>query len=109
MLLYVDPRHHNSRPTLKDLASHVIPSVNTMWYDIGLQLLDSNDLDTIEADTKNDGVATSCRKMFSKWLNTDELASWDKLIKALRIVQLNNVASDIERLLLPPQGEYVIV
>ena len=43
--------------------------------------------------------------MFSKWLNTDELASWDKLIKAVRIVQLNNVASDIEQLLL--QGEYV--
>ena len=43
--------------------------------------------------------------MFSKWLNTDELASWDKLIKAVRIVQLNNVANDIEQLLL--QGEYV--
>ena len=46
-----------------------------------------------------------CRKMFSKWLNTDELASWDKLITALRIVQLNDVANDIEQLLL--QGEYV--
>ena len=45
--------------------------------------------------------------MFSKWLNTDQLASWDKLIKALRIVQLNNVASDIEQLLL--QGECVVM
>ena len=43
--------------------------------------------------------------MFSKWLNTDELASWDKLIKALRIVQLNDVANDIEQL--SCQGEYV--
>ena len=63
-----------------------------------------NELNTIEADARND-AATSCRKMFSKWLNTDQLASWDKLIKALRIVQLNNVASDIERLLL--QGELI--
>ena len=98
---------HGSRPTLRDLARHVIPSVKTEWYNVGLELLDpkyENELDTIEADTRNDGVTTSCRKMFSKWLNTDELASWDKLIKALKDVELINVASDIEQLL--EQGEY---
>ena len=86
---------------------HVIPPVNTKWYDLGVVLLEpkyQNELNAIEVDTRND-VATCCRKMFSKWLNTDELASWDKLIKAVRIVQLNNVANDIEQLLL--QGEYV--
>ena len=86
---------------------HVIPLVNTKWYDLGVVLLEpkyQNELKTIEVDTRNDAV-TCCRKMFSKWLNTDELASWDKLIKAVRIVQLNNVANDIEQLLL--QGEYV--
>ena len=85
----------------------MIPSVATRWYELGLVLLDTkyqNELTIIEADIRNDAV-TCCRKMFSKWLNTDELASWDKLIKAVRIVQLNNVASDIERLLL--QGGYV--
>jgi len=64
-----------------------------------------NELNTIEADTNNN-AATSCRRMFTKWLNTEELASWDKLIKALRTIQLNNLASKIERLLL--QGEYDI-
>ena len=95
------------RPILRDLAIHVIPSVATRWYELGLVLLDTkyhNELTIIEADIRNDAV-TCCRKMFSKWLNTDELASWDKLIKAVRIVQLNNVANDIEQLLL--QGEYV--
>ena len=80
----------------------MIPLVKTEWFNLGLQLLDpkyENELNTIEADTRND-AALSCRKMFSKWLNTDELASWDKLITALRIVQLNNVANDIEELLL---------
>ena len=94
------------RPALRDLATHVIPRVNTSWYNLGLQLLDpkyQNELNTIEENTRND-VATSCRKMFSKWLNTDELASWDKLIKALRDIKLVNVAYDIEQLLL--QGEY---
>ena len=84
----------------------MIPSAQRRWFDLGLQLLDpkyENELNAIEDDTKT--AATCCRKMFSKWLNTDELASWDKLIKALRIVQLNSVASGIEQLLL--QGEYV--
>ena len=95
------------RPTLRDIAIHVIPSVATRWYELGLVLLDTkyhNELNIIEADNRN-VVVTCCRKMFSKWLYIDELASWDKLIKAVRIVQLNNVANDIEQLLL--QGEYV--
>ena len=93
------------RPTLKDLVIHVIPSVATKWFDLGVVLLDpkyQNELNTIEADTRND-AETCCRKMFSKWLNTDEHASWNKLMRALRIVQLNNVANDIQLLL---QGEY---
>ena len=86
----------------------MIPSVKTEWYNLGLQLLDpkyENELNTIEQDARND-AAICCRKMFRKWLNTDGPASWNKLIEALRIiVQLNNVANDIEQLLL--QGEYV--
>ena len=91
---------------MRDLATHVIPLVTTKWYSLGLQLLNpkyENELNTIEEDTRND-AATCCRKMFSKWLNTDEYASWNKLMRALRIVQLNNVANDIQLLL---QGEYV--
>ena len=95
----------SDRPTLRDLTIHVIPSVATRWYELGLVLLDTkyqNQLSIIEADVKNDAI-TCCRKMFSKWLNTDELASWDKLIQAVTVVQLNSVANDIKELLL--QGE----
>ena len=86
----------------------MIPLVSTKWYDIGLQLLDpkyENELNAIEADARHD-AATCCRKMFSKWLNTDGLANWDKLMKALGMVQLHCVAGDIEKLLL--QGELLI-
>ena len=88
------------------LKKHVIPFVGTKWRNLGLELLETEyeiELDDIE---KNYGynVKICCRKMFRKWLNTDELASWDKLIKALRIVQLNKVVSDIEQLLL--KGKY---
>ena len=93
------------RPTLRDLVIHVIPSVAIKWFNLGVVLLDpkyQNELSVIEADTRND-AATCCRKMFSKWLNTDEHASWNELMRVLRIVQLNNVANDIQLLL---QGEY---
>lgn len=86
----------------------MIPLVNTKWFDIGVQLLDpkyENELNTIEADTKHD-AATCCRKMFCKWLNSDGLANWKKLMKALRMVQMHYVADDIEKLLL--QGELLI-
>ena len=87
----------------------MIPSVAPRWFDIGVVLLDAkhhNELAIIESDAKND-AATCCRKMFTKWLNTEELAScnWATLIQALRNLTLNKVASDIEQLL---QGVYVI-
>ena len=85
----------------------MIPSVATRWYDLGLVLLDEKDqkeLTIIEEDTKNDWKKC-CRKMFSKWLDTDELACWDKLINAAKVARLNNVANDIEQLLL--HGKYV--
>ena len=90
---------------MNKLKKHVIPFVATKWHDLGLELLNAKyELDDIEENYGNN-KKECCRKMFSKWLNTDELASWDKLIEALRIIQLNNVASDIEQLLL--KGKYV--
>ena len=80
----------------------MVPLVANHWYHLGLQLLDpkyENELDIIEAaDMKND-TRTCCRKMFSKWLITDVLASWDKVIEALTLMGLNNVASKIKTLL----------
>ena len=96
------------RPTLKDLVIHVIPSVVTKWYNIGVVLLDAkhhNELTIIESDRHD--VVTCCRKMFTKWLDTDALASWDKLLQALKILKLNKVAREVEQLLL--QGECVTV
>jgi len=88
-------------PVSKDLLIHVIPYAADQWYNLGLLLLepkDENYLKIIEADTRND-ARTCCRKMFSKWLTTDKLASWDKVIEALTLIGLNNVASNIKELL----------
>ena len=84
----------------------MIPHAATKWYQLGLELIEQQyqyALDIIEADTPND-VSKCCKKMFQKWFETDKQASWDKLIKALRIFQLDNVANDVENFL---QAEYV--
>ena len=87
------------RPVLRDLLNHVVSSVANHWYELGLQLLDpkyENELNIIEEDTKND-ARTCCRKMFNKWLTTDKLASWDKVIEALTLIELDTVASNIKQ------------
>ena len=103
----LDPRY--GRPSMRDLNKHVIPLVATRWYDLGLELLETQHerkLEIIEEDNKE--VTKCCRKMFSKWLETQsDNASWDQLILAVKNIELNDVANDIEQLLL--QGEYVTV
>ena len=86
---------------LRDLVNHVVPSTTDKWYNLGLQLLDpghAHVLDTIESE-KND-PSTCCRKMFNEWLKSDELASWDKVIKALMVLGLHNAVSNIKDSLL---------
>ena len=103
LLKYLDTDYN--RPTMRDLHRHVVPLAATNWYKLGILLLDLEsqyELDIIAKETRND-LTRSCSRMFSKWLNIDELADWDKLIKALRMAQMNNVANYIEQLLL--QGE----
>jgi len=94
---------------MKDLNKHVIPLVATSWYDLGLELLETKherELDIIDKDSKTEGAKTCCRKMLSKWLETQsDSASWDQLIQAVKNIELNDVASKIEQWLL--QGEYV--
>ena len=86
----------------------MIPSVANHWYDLGLHLLDpkyENELNIIEADARND-VKACCRKMFSKWLNTDALASWDKVLEALTLIGLRNVSWEVKQLL---QGQIIVI
>ena len=84
-------------------------SVSSKWYDLGIELLDSDnieELDTIEAvDSFN--LYKCCGKMFHLWLKTQPTASWSQLIEALRQpgVDLGALASNIEQMLL--QGMFL--
>ena len=93
---------------MKDLNNRVMPLVAAKWYELGLELLETKherELETIEREHSSDR-AECCRKMFSKWIESQsDSASWDQLIQAVKNIELNNVANDIEQLL--QQGEYL--
>ena len=94
---------------MRDLNTHVVPLVAARWYDLGLELLKpqhERELEIIEEN--NNEVKKCCRKMFSKWLETQsDNASWDQLIQAVKNIELNDVSNDIEQLLL--KGDCVTV
>ena len=65
------------------------------WYRLGLALtLSSHDLDIIEKDHRGDTRKQTC-KMFDHWLRTQPDASYEQLIKALRDVGEETVATSL--------------
>ena len=89
------------RPALKLLNKHVRKHVSSKWHDLGLELLEQEDEETlnqIKSDNPND-VKECCKEMFQLWLRKCSTATWDQLIQALREVDLNNLATKIEGML----------
>ena len=71
------------RPQLKDLQEHITPHYAPEWKALGIQLgMPYADIRIIEAD--NQSVKNRCNEMLSKWSETDDTASWEKLLTALK-------------------------
>ena len=103
----------------------MIQAVAVKWRELGFQLLNNasaqNILDIIEANHKQvstvaihavvakcfainwQDVVRCCQEMFAKWLETEENASWDQLLRALwsSSIQLTYLANQIEQILDP--------
>ena len=83
------------RPTMQQLSEvmrieHI--EVATKWYELGLELVDSNKiLKVIKADHRSD-VNTCCHVMFEKWLEKTPDASWSQLITALNNIEMKTAA-----------------
>ena len=95
------------KPSLKYLNRHVRGSIGLKWHDLGIELLDFDDveaLDIIEAEHPTD-LNRCCTKMFQLWLTKQPTASWNQLIEALREpdVELHALATKIEQMLLQPK------
>ena len=81
-ILYVG----SDRPEITQLHSHVKWEVSPNWYDLGVQLLNTEQakkLKTIKVDHPGDSEKC-CTELFAYWLQVDTNASWDKLIIALQ-------------------------
>ena len=72
------------------------------WRDLGIVLMGQDavtDLDVIRIDHPND-VQECCLRMFTKWRQRTPKASWKQLIEALKEVDLTQLASELEELLI---------
>ena len=92
----------NSKPTIKMLQnSKVIATIGDKWYELGIELLDDDQVTYLESIRANRSEATrSCTAMFINWLQSHPNATWHQLIEALKApgVELNNVAAMVEAL-----------
>ena len=91
----------DDRPDVQFLNRHVLEQLSakgtTMWKELGVELLgeEANDaLDVIK--NSNSNVTNCCSAMFQLWLERRPTASWRQLIQALKQLQLNYLAIQIE-------------
>ena len=94
----------DDRPEPKFLNRHVTEQLcasdAVMWKKLGLELgIKNHALGVIKHDNHN--VVECCSAMFQLWCERQTTASWRQLIEALRQLQLNNLASQIESKLTP--------
>ena len=80
-----------------------------------LEQEDEEMLNQIESNNPND-VSKCCKEMFQLWLRKYTNATWNKLIEALVQVELNNLATTIEGMLIPTKeivcasvGTYIVI
>ena len=97
----------NDRPDDKHLNKCVRGKVcaagTDKWRDLGIVLMGQDadtDLDIIRINHPND-VEECCSRMFTKWRQRTPKASWKQLIEALKEVNLTQLASELEELLIP--------
>lgn len=106
MNIFIQNYLENDRPALKDIANFVVPYVHHKWYNLGLQLLDSDDSDDSETflhslKTQHQNNADKCTDVFIRWLDVDSKATWGKILEALnqKSVNLPKASHNIEQLL----------
>ena len=87
------------------MSKHVRKEVSSKWHDLGLELLEKEDEEKLNEIKKNNpgDVSECCKEMFQLWLKKCTNATWNQLIQALKEVELNNLATTIEGMLIPTE------
>ena len=102
----------SDRPALKYLNRYVVPAIAPKWYDVGLELMDIQDekeLNVIRVEQSISDDKERAIKMLTVWRDKKIDASWNDILKVLKIcnIGLNSTAFEIERLLLPESVFYL--
>ena len=93
------------RPALKLLNKHVVKDASSKWHDLGLELLEQEDEEILhQIKINNNDVNECCKEMFRYWLQRCTNTTWNQLIRALRVIGLNHLATTIEEMLLSVEG-----
>ena len=82
-------------------TSKIITAIGSKWYELGIALLDNDQLPYLESiGTKHSETTRCCTAMFIYWLQSHSNATWHDLVEALKSpgVELNNVAAMVEAL-----------
>ena len=100
---------------MRYLNSHVIRHIcgacalnPVIWKNLGIELMGQDsvaDLNTISVNYR-DNVIERCSSMFLLWLQRQTEASWKQLIDALIKVELNVLASEIEKSLILSEKQH---
>ena len=89
-----------SKPKVKVLQkAKVISAIGPKWYELGIALLDDDQLTQLKTIKSNNiEVNRCCIEMLMYWLDTHSNATWNDLVEALKTpgVELNNVATMVE-------------
>ena len=96
----------NDSPDDKYLNKYVREKVSAAgtnkWRDLGVELMEQCDVNVLDAIKSNSNDNSECcSKMFTLWRQRTPKISWKQLIEALKEIHLTQLASEIEKLLLP--------
>ena len=94
----------------KYVREKVCAAGTTKWRDLGIALMGQGaapGLDVIRADYPNN-VVECCSRMFNKWRQTTPTGSWEKLLQALKEVNLIKLVCELEELLSIKQGDKML-
>ena len=83
----------------------VVPYVHHKWYNLGLQLLDTNDqVFLLTLKTRCQDSSDQCTEVFIRWLDVKKKPTWDNILEGLtaKSVNLQSVAHGIKKMLTKP-------
>ena len=98
----------DDRPEMRYINRHIKEEICASgaeaWLRLGTELLEEKDVKALYA-IKSDSPECSmrCSEMFKLWLERQPGASWRRLIQALKQIDMNKLASDVEKLLVKEQ------